>query len=249
MKHIITFAAALVLVTAVARPGFPQGVPVALQTAAACAPQVASPVPVPDDALRLIGVQDSVGRALFGNGDLVIVGGGTARGVQLGQQFFVRRATRERGIFGPRALNTAGRIRVVAVNESTTIALVEVACDGLLAGDFLEPYVEPVLPLDVNRVDTTGQPDFSAPGRILFGDNERSTGAVGDFMVTDVGAQEGAVPGLRFAIYRDVGTPGAPLASVGEAVVISAAPETSVVRLTLTRDAIYTGDLLMRRRR
>ena len=40
-------------------------------------------------------------------------------------------------------------------------------------------------------------------------------------MLIDWGQEQGLTPGARFAIYRDVGVAGVPLASVGEGVVIS----------------------------
>jgi len=245
MKHIIRFALALALITSTAAVAAAQN---ALQLAAGCAPRAGTPPP-PSDVLRLIGAQDSVQRQLFGAGELVVIGGGRERGVALGQQYFVRRLASGHGRRGTRAVTTAGWIRVVAVDDTTAIALVDFACDGLLAGDHLEAYVAPALPVDAGRADTQGEPDFSAPGRLLFGDNERTAGATGDFMVTDVGATRGAVPGMRFAIYRNVNVPGLPLAVVGEAIVVFTDPETSVVRLTRTRDAIYEGDLLIPRRR
>lgn len=248
MRHIFRLTGALALCMLTGDRALAQAVPAPLQMAAECAPR-ATTAPTPVDALRLVGAQGSVARALFGNGDLVIVGGGGAHGVQLGQQFFVRRSTPTRAASGPRAVSTVGRIRVVAVNDTTTIALVELACDGLLAGDHLEAYVAPVVPADANRADTSGELDFTAPGRILFGDNARTTGATGDFMVTDVGEQQGAAPGMRFAIYRDVRAAGVPLAAIGEAIVVFTAPDTSVMRVTLTRDAIYSGDLLIPRRK
>ena len=242
MKHIIRFAVAFAFMTSTAAAQN------ALQLAAGCAPRAAA-LPPPIDALRLIGLQDSVARQLAGPGDLVIIGGGRARGVALGQQFFVRRPTRGANRRGLHAVTTSGWIRVVAVDDTTAIALVDFACDGLLTGDRLEAYVAPALPPDTNRTDTQGELDFSAPGRLLFGDNERTAGATGDFMVTDIGETRGAAPGMRFAIYRNVNVPGLPLAVVGEAIVVFADPETSVVRLTRTRDAIYSGDLLIPRRR
>lgn len=249
MRHFIGFAGAFTLTFSMAAPAAAQGVSPPVRTAAACAAHaLATPVPV--DALRLIGAQDSVGRELFGAGDLVVVAGGQARGVQLAQQFFVRRPPlqgRSAGS-GLRAVTTAGWVRVVAVNDTTAIAIVEYACDGLLAGDYLDPYVAPVVSPDAERTDTSGEPDFSMPGRVLFGDNERSAGATGDFMVTDVGETRGAAPGMRFALYRNVGVAGLPLAAVGEAVVVFADSQSSVVRLTRTRDAIYTGDLVIPRR-
>jgi hypothetical protein len=228
-------------------PAAAQDLPNSIQTAAACAPRAATGE-LPRDILRLIGAQGSVPRYLYGDRDLVIVDGGTSRNVRLDQQFVVRRQASGYYQQERRGVITAGRIRIVAVNETTAVARVEAICDGLLAGDYLEPYVAEPLPAGVNSTAPTGEPDFSAPGRILFGDNERTVGGAGDFMVTDVGKTEGAAPGLRFAIYRDLQSPGLPLSPVGEAIVVFATSDTSVVRLTLTRDAVYSGDLLVLRR-
>jgi hypothetical protein len=244
MKHFIRFAVALALMTSTAAVADAQN---ALQLAAGCAPRAGAAPPA--DVLRVIGAQDSVERRLFGPGELVVIGGGRERGVALGQQYFVRRTPSAHTRRGTRGVTTAGWIRIVAVDDTTAIALVDFACDGLLAGDHLEAYVAPALPVDAGRVDTQGEPDFSAPGRLLFGDNERTAGATGDFMVTDIGETRGAVPGMRFAIYRNVNVPGLPLAVVGEAIVVFTEPDTSVVRLTRTRDAIYGGDFLIPRRR
>ena len=59
------------------------------------------------EALRVIGAQDTEGRdALDGQRDLLVIGGGTGAGVQLGQQFFVRRA---RHVRRPREAPAGGR--------------------------------------------------------------------------------------------------------------------------------------------
>ena len=109
-------------------------------------------------------------------------------------------------------------------------------------------YVEPVVPPAAERADATGELDFSAPGHVLFGVDNHSTGGVGRFMVADIGTAQSAAPGSRYAVYRDVGLPGLPLAYVGEAVVVAADADTSTVRLTLARDAISGGDLLIPRK-
>jgi hypothetical protein len=126
---------------------------------------------------------------------------------------------------------------------------VEFACDGIRLGDYLEPYVEPVLPANLDRADTAGEPDFATPAHVLFGDNERLSGAMGDFMVIDAGLRGGAEPGARFAIYRDVHVAGVPLAPIGEAIVVHADADTSVVRLTISRDVVRSGDLMIPRKR
>ncbi len=222
----------------------------ALLAQASCAP-VPGGATAPVGVLRVVGGQTQDPRTIFGPHDLLVVGGGSAQGVQLGQRFFVRRA-HDAGIqksTGVHAVNTVGGIRIVAMNSSTAIASVDFACEALMVDDFLVPYVEPVLPPNAAHTDTSGELDFSAPGHLLFASDDRVTDGVGGFMVADIGANKGAAPGARFAVYRDLGVAGVPLAAVGEAIVVSAGPDTSVVRLTLARDAVASGDLLVPHKR
>ena len=243
---------ALLVVTCVcmgARAAGAAELPMRVQTSARCAVN-ATTMPEPLDALRIIGAQDPTPKTVYGPRDLLIIGAGTGRGIGLGQQFVIRRATvfGSRHSVGPRAVGTAGGLRIIAANETTSIGLVEFACDSIQQGDYLQPWLEPIFPANLDLANSTGELDFSAPARVLFGDKERVTGAVGDYMVIDAGLSRGAQPGARFAIYRDHHVAGLPLAPVGEAVVMRADADTAVVRLTVTRDAVRTGDLVIPRK-
>jgi hypothetical protein len=241
----ITLGATLLATLSVASEASAQAP--ALKSALDCAPRVGG---VPANAFRVLGAQDTVARSLFGARDLVIVNGGTAQRLQLGQQFTIRRASMwtSRRVVGPHAINTVGRLHIVAANDATAIAAIDLACDGILVGDYLEPYAELVLPPGAERADTSGELDFSAAGHVLFGDDGRATAGRGDFMIADIGSKRGATPGARYAVYRDLHLYGVPLESVGEALVVLTDADTSVVRLTLSRDAIQSGDLLIRRK-
>ena len=215
----------------------------ALETAVACQPPPTLNGPAAT-TLHVIGAQDTMPRALFSQRDLLVLDGGTKAGVQLGQQFFVRRPNH----FGVPSgeftgtMHTLGWIRVVAVNETTAIATVEHACDGILQGDSLEPFVAPHVSADAERNDPTGEPDFTSLARVLGGNEDRGIGALGEFMMIDRGSSEGVTEGKRFALYRDIRIPGMPLASIGEAVVVSVGPHVSLTRITAGRDAIRRGD-------
>ena len=220
-----------------------------LQIAAACAlpPSLEGP---PSNPLRLVGSQDTLPRALFGDRDLLVIDGGTSQGVLLGQQFFVRRQNQ----FGAsdsshaRDSRTLGWIRVVAVNESTAIAAVDHICSGMMKTDYLEPFTAPALPAGADWDEVSGEPDFTSLGRVVAGNEERTSGGAGDFMLIDRGTDQGVTPGSRFAVYRDVGVAGLPLASVGEAIVITTNATIALTRITRARDAIFTGDYVVPRK-
>jgi hypothetical protein len=218
-----------------------------IQTAVACAlpPFLAAPRPA---VLRVVGAQDTVSRSLFTNIDLLVVSGGTKAGVELGQRFFVRRPMAFGGGSGDHAIHTSGWIRIVAVNDTTSIAAVDFSCSDIGEGDYLEPFVVPLVPDDAVRNDPSGEPNFAVLGHVLFRTDEFSTAAPGDFTLIDRGSDHETELGARFAIYRDLRAGGLPLASVGEGIVVSVGKRHSVLRITAARDAIQSGDFVVPRK-
>src|SRR5437867_3623535 len=89
---ILAAASVLVLAAGLARA---QGVApmTPLEIGVACAPPPSLDGP-PANVLQVIGPQDTDPRTLGGNRDLLVISGGTLAGVQLGQQFFIRRPNR-----------------------------------------------------------------------------------------------------------------------------------------------------------
>ena len=73
-----------------------------------------------------------------------------------------------------RASSTGGWIRIVAVNESTAIAAFEHICGAVGQGDYLEPFVAPVVPAGADRDETPGEPDFTSLGQVVVGNEDRS---------------------------------------------------------------------------
>jgi hypothetical protein len=220
-----------------------------LQTSVACAPPPSFTGP-PAGAPRIIGAQDTVPRRLFGEHDLLVIDAGTASGLQLGQQFFVRRENRFGKPSGQhsRGVRTLGWLRVVALNETTAIAAVQHVCGGIIQHDYLEPFTAPVVPAGAERDDASGEPDFTKLARFVAANEDRQTAGAGDFMLIDRGAEQGMAPGTRVAVYRDTRSPHMPLASVGEAVVVSVGPTAALTRITRARDAVLSGDYVAIRR-
>ena len=219
----------------------------ASDVAAACAPSLTVvPERAPVYKLRIAGAQDAMPRSLFGKPDVVVMSGGARDGVQLDQQYAIRRAY----VFGRiskgqlQTIHTTGRLRVVAVNDTTAIAQIENVCDGVIVGDYLEPFVAP--PAATANSGSGGASttlDFSSTGRVVFGDEERRLAGPGDFMMLERGSAPLAA-GTRVAIYRDLRTPGIPLTAVGEGVIVPIG-DTQLLRVTAERDAIQSGDYVV----
>jgi hypothetical protein len=247
--RVVALAAACALAASGAAAQTPDALSPA-QVAVACAPPpIIATVPV--DATRVIGSQDAQSRNLFGAPDLLVVSGGTERGLQLGQRYFLRRVARTAETYKdklPHQVRTSGWVRVVAVNATTTIVNVEHACGDILVGDYLDTFqMRPLPDADITSVDTTGEPDFGSFGRVLYGSEERRSGGVGEFMLIDRGSNHSVALGSHFAIYRDIRVTSAPLASIGEATVVSIGPTMALVRINRARDAIFAGDYVVPR--
>jgi len=250
-RVLVSSLGVLIVATFSVRPASAQITPVVtpFEAALICGPQPDTKPPAAD-ALTIRGAQDSRPRAMFSQRDLLVIDGGTGAGVQLGQEFLVRRGIRFGMPYGvtPTRASTVAWIRIVAVNDTTAIASVQHACDAILRDDYLDPFVMPKPPLGVERDDPVGELDFTNLSRVISGAESRAMGGVGDLMLMDRGSDQGVLAGARFAVYRDLHVGGMPLSSIGEAVVVTAGVETSVVRLTRTRDAVQSGDYLVPRK-
>jgi hypothetical protein len=221
--------------------------PTGAEAAATCAPSEGV-APGPGDGLRILGVQDTVPRTLYGLTELVVLSGGSQSGVLLNQEYFIRRpyafGWRTRPGARSQSIHTVGRVKVVAVNEATAIGQIQSICDGIIAGDFLEPFSPPPTFADTGPA-TPATLDFSSLGRVKFGDEERRLGSPGDYMLLDAGMTS-LTPGARVAVYRDLGVARLPLAAIGEGLIVGVTNGTPVMRITSARDAIQSGDYIVR---
>jgi peptidoglycan-associated lipoprotein len=236
------FAIALIIAALTPIPVVAQQLDPAIRTAARCAPIAGDRS---GDAVRVIGATDSNPKTLYGIGDRIVIDAGTSRGIQTGQRYFVRRRLNFHG--APDARDTEGWVRILAVNERTSIASIEFACDGVSTDDFLEPYEEPVLPPYVDRTDATGELDFTKTARVMHGESGRVTGGGRDFMIIDRGQKDGIAAGARYAIFRNLRMDNVPPVNFAEAIIVSAKDESALIRITAARDAVTYGDTLVAR--
>ena len=231
--------------------------------ALACAPTIVFEPPSP--SLLITGGQDSFTRHAYGPGDLITINGGSDNGVEVGQEYFVRRMQPGRAArvsrANPAGVQTSGWVRVYAVDKRMSLVIVTHACDTLDVGDYLEPYVEPQVPIaDANPP----KPQRENYGHIMLGADRRTVFGQGDFFVIDRGSDHGITLGERVIIYRDKrkleeankssenllpkGIVPEFLYDLGEAVVVDVKPEMSTLKVTLSRDAMLAGDYVALRK-
>ncbi len=171
---------------------------------------------------------------------MVVVNGGLALGIDVGQLYFVHRLVPAPAAGSRPILHTAGWVRVIATEPNAAIAEVVGACDSLQRGDFLEPFAWPN-PVDVHP---RGVPDFDRPGRILTGLDGRLFIAESEYFVLNLGEGDDIVNGQRFTVYRpSVGGLQA-VTELGEAVAVRVDVDSTTARLTDVRALVEVGDLV-----
>jgi hypothetical protein len=213
----------------------------------ACAPRVA--FELPDRSLRITGVQDPTPRRTYGPGDLITINAGENNGIEVGQQYYVRRIQAENNQavtrMTPGSVATVGWIKVYAIEKEMSLATVVHACDTMEVDDYLEPFT---MPTPVKANGALLKPERDNYARIMFGTDLRRTFGKGDFFIIDRGTDYGLVPGDKFVIYRNKNTDGNFLYSLGDAVAVEVKEETSTLQVTVSRDAFMEGDLVAVRR-
>ena len=215
--------------------------------ALACAPKLT--VEDPGVALRITGGQDSFVRWIHVPGDLVTINAGTKNGIEVGQEFYVRRVQQPVGVAvsrrDPATIRTAGWVRVYAVDDTMSLATITYACDTIEVGDYLEPFG---LPQIVEPSPDRPRAQRENYGRVISGQDRRMAFAKDDFFVVDRGSDHGVTLGTQFVLYRDKRVDTNFLFVLGEAVAVNVTPESSTLKVTRSDAEILAGDYVAMRR-
>jgi hypothetical protein len=201
---------------------------------------------VPTSPLRVVAAHTGDERTLYATSEIVVLNGGTPQGLMVGQKYFIRHL--QLGLSGeapspttPAPIRTAGYLTVVAADERFALARIEFACDAIEAGDYLDPFMDPVLP---TAVAADGASNFVDMGRVLFGPDRRQQFGAGDLTNIDRGTAKGIGAGTRVAFYRDRQN-GTPLVELGEGVVLDVAAESAKVVIVRAHEAIMSADYVV----
>ena len=197
----------------------------------------------PSSPLRIVAPHSGDPHELSYRNDVVVLSGGTPQGLLPGQRFYARRfraprngeavSAKDRG-----SVRTSGWLTVIAADEHSALARIDYACDGIATGDYLDAYVEPVLPANVVP---DSQTDFSTLWRVLSGVDRREAFGAGDIVSVDRGSSHGLAGGMRVAFYRDR-TNGTPLVELGTGIVVEVSADVAKVVVERARVAIVSGD-------
>jgi hypothetical protein len=197
----------------------------------------------------------AVGAVKYGlyTGDIVYLNGGRARGLQPGAIFTIVQPQQEvrhpltNQVFG-RFYHYVGRVRVLSVQEETSIAEIVYSCDQAVVGSLLQPYQpEPVPLARLTAMRPVNYPApveklNNAPTIVLSRDDVVSLGE-DNVVWIDRGATADVTPGDIYTIYR-LNRPGLPPVILGELAVLSVRPKAALAKIVRSRYTIYVGDRL-----
>ena len=180
-------------------------------------------------------------QGMFTAGDEILIDTGVTTSLRVGQNFIVRRRyetalTDKRGVrfFGE---HSSGLLQVVSIDLQTAVAAVVYACDAMMTGDYLVPFV-----LGASE-DTTSPSTLTLdnPAHVLFADAGELVGITRRKMVIDRGERQGVRPGQRLTLLRRSKFRGTKPAVVGEAVVLAVRRDTATIRVEWATDVINFG--------
>ena len=231
--------------------------------ALACAPTLVFEAPSP--SMLITGGQDGSTHHSYGPGALLTITAGTANGIEVGQEFFVRRPQSGRATRvsrdNPASIRTAGWVRVYAVEDKMSLVTISHACDSIDVGDYLEPFALP----QVSTPDADPpKPQKENYGLVMLGTDRRTIFAKDDYFLINRGSADGVTVGTRVMIFRDKRKTEAArrtaenplpkdivpefLYEVGEAVAVDVKTDTSTVRALSAHDAVLAGDYVALRK-
>ncbi|MEQ1759831.1 MAG: hypothetical protein ABL986_16060 [Vicinamibacterales bacterium] len=216
--------------------------------ALACAPTLVYEKPI--TPMHVTGGQSTLKRVSHAPGDLVTINAGTANGIEIGQEYYVRRLQQDKGTSTsrktPAVVRTVGWLKIWAVDRpDMALATVTHACETIDIGDYLEPFSLPQMPA-ISREPL--KPEKDNYGRIMVGTDRRRAFAKGDFFVLDRGSSQGVTPGARFVVFRDRNQYQNFLFDLGEAVAVDVKENSATLQVTLSRDAMFVGDYVAQRK-
>lgn len=193
---------------------------------------------------HIVAHRDDANRRLYGNGDLLVLDVGGDLGIEIGQNFVVRRRFRvgDKGLSLKQASfgeQTAGLIQVVEASAATSVAVVVYSCGEFMAGDSIEAFD----PLPMWTALEPGKPQFDEPARIVFGDNGQVLGAAKQLMVIDRGTTQGAQRGQRLTVFRRT-TERGPVSTIANAIIVAVRADSATIRIERSTDAVTIGDMV-----
>jgi hypothetical protein len=160
-------------------------------------------------SLRIVSGQNRVKESLS-DGDVVYLNGGTAEGVETGNEYFILQQGQvvSHPISGKEIGDLflrVGRAKVMTSQEHSSIAQITYSCDEIRYGFALAPYAPIPIPWNIERVDELPLylPESTKPtGRIIWAEDRLESTGRNNVIYIDLGAGHQLSPGDKVWVYR-----------------------------------------------
>jgi hypothetical protein len=197
-----------------------------------------------DDDFRIFGSEEGEHKIGLATGDILYLNRGTDDGIRAGDMYYTQRE--QQSNFEERdVIRRTGWVRILAVQDETSMAEVVQACADIHVGDYLKPFEPiPVPLLPVQPPVTRLTPETGRMrGRIVAALDDLGSVAEGYLVSIDLGQEDGVVPGNVFTIFRYV-YDDAPRRILGELAVLTVQGRAATGRIVESYDYIEVGDLV-----
>jgi hypothetical protein len=199
---------------------------------------------------RVVNAEKERNQSMFMMGDLLYLDIGADAGVQAGMEFAIVRPNRlvnrwgsVRDVVG-RIYMTPGRVRVLCVQEKSSIAEIVYSCNEVELGDSVTPFEPIPVPL-VRRTRPQGicdTPNGKATGHLVDTRDAVTPVGTGTVVFLDLGEQDGLNPGDFLTVYRPSTRAVGVRTVLGEAAILTTRNRTSVAIITSMLDFMGIGD-------
>jgi len=193
---------------------------------------------------EIVGVEREKEKMLLGEHDVFYINKGEEDGIETGHVFLILEIGPKIKKFGHLAL-MRGRAKIVDTKTSRASAILEKACGQVMVGHFLVPFEEKggLLGKDLGY-DVPLPEGEGLKGMIIYSQREYQLSGSGDWVIIDLGEEDGIQFGQQLIVYRRLKKKDSPLKTVGNLIVIDTQRKTSTVKILSLNDALRVGDLV-----
>jgi hypothetical protein len=190
--------------------------------------------------IRIIGAEKQEEKILLSDADKFYVDKGKADGLEIGQVFLVVSVGSKIGNHGLLARRT-GRARVVGLEETRGIVLIDKTCGEVSLGGYLVPFEERegLLGKDEGYAAELDE-NQGLKGTVIHIEGEFHIVGSGGWALIDLGKDQGIREGQQLTVFKRVKS-GLPREAVGNIVVIDVQKTTSTIKVLSCRDSIDIG--------
>lgn len=163
----------------------------------------------------VISGEDSYIKTVFAQGDYIFLNRGSAQGVRVGDEFLVSRPVKDTSAVKwftwqpqlARAMGTLwadmGRVKVIQVQSSVSVAEVVFSCDTIQRGDYVRAFTPaPDTPFPEGAIDRFGTASGKTVGMVVFSKHFGQLAGTYDVVYVNLGTTQGVQVGDHIRVFR-----------------------------------------------